>query len=104
MKIDGMDPRAAGTTAGAKSAPIDAKTLSVGQDTVAKGGESGLRPAAVDITADGQALNDAADRIRQTPEVNQARVDAVRAALERGEYTVDATRVADRILDLEESL
>ncbi|MFZ8914284.1 MAG: flagellar biosynthesis anti-sigma factor FlgM [Pseudomonadales bacterium] len=31
-------------------------------------------------------------------------MDAVRSALERGEYTVDATRVADRILDLEEAL
>jgi anti-sigma28 factor (negative regulator of flagellin synthesis) len=30
-------------------------------------------------------------------------VEAVRSALERGEYVVDATRVAERILELEES-
>lgn len=98
MKIDGMEPRPPGTTPGASSAPVDARQPTVGQDTVAS------RADAIAITADGQALNDAAERIEQTPEVNQARVDAVRAALERGEYTVDATRVAERILEIEDAL
>ena len=98
MKIDGMDPRLPGTTPGATNGPVDARPQTVGQDTVAQ------RADAVAITTEGQALNDAAERIEQTPEVNQARVDAVRAALERGEYTIDATRVAERILEIEDAL
>ena len=57
-------------------------------------------PKGFDIPSE---LNDAAERINQTPAVSQARVDAVRSALERGEYVVDATRVAERIVELEDA-
>ncbi|MGB0317209.1 MAG: flagellar biosynthesis anti-sigma factor FlgM [Pseudomonadales bacterium] len=103
MKIDGMDPRPAGTIPGASNAPVDARPQTVGADTVATGGEGTQRPNPVAITSDAQALNDAAERINQTPAVSQARVDAVRSALERGEYVVDATRVAERIVELEDA-
>ena len=103
MKIDGLDPRPASSISGSSSGPIDARPATVGRDTVATGGEAARRPNPVAITSDAQALNEAAERISQTPEVNQARVEAVRSALERGEYVVDATRVAERILELEES-
>ena len=98
MKIDGIDSRPPGTAAGAANAPVDARKATVGEDTVAPRGE------AIAITADGQALNDAAERIRATPEVDQNLINAVKQALEKGEYTVDATRVAEKILGFEETL
>ena len=84
MKIDGYGSCPAGTFPGASNAPVDARPQTVGADTVATGGEGTQRPNPVAITSDAQALNDAAERINQTPAISQARVDAVRSALERG--------------------
>jgi negative regulator of flagellin synthesis FlgM len=56
-------------------------------------------------------LTDAARRlaalervIAGVPEVDLARVEELRSAIESGRYTVDAERIASRLLDLEREL
>lgn len=51
-----------------------------------------------------QALQSADKRLADTPEVDEKRVEALRAAIENGSYQIDFQRVAERMLDLESSL
>lgn len=44
------------------------------------------------------------DRISQTPEVDQARVDALRQSIAEGNYPIDADRIAERMVELERLL
>lgn len=44
------------------------------------------------------------DGIRQTPDVDQARVDALRQQIADGDYPLDADKVASRMMDLERLL
>lgn len=41
------------------------------------------------------------EEVRQAPEVDAARVADIKARLERGEYTVDAARVARKMVEQE---
>ena len=42
--------------------------------------------------------------IHQLPDVDQARVEQLREKISNGEYQIDARRVADRIVDFEQTL
>jgi negative regulator of flagellin synthesis FlgM len=52
----------------------------------------------VKLSSSALQLQEAQRRLAQQPEVNQARVAAIRAALSEGTYKVNAERVADGIL------
>lgn len=56
---------------------------------------------AVFLTAGAQAILDAQATLHAVPEVDAARVTRVRAALDAGQYPVDARRVAAGFLRLE---
>jgi len=52
----------------------------------------------VKLSSNALQLQEAQRRLAQQPEVDQARVAAIRAALSEGTYQVNAERVADGIL------
>ncbi|WP_421621588.1 flagellar biosynthesis anti-sigma factor FlgM [Alkalilimnicola ehrlichii] len=64
---------------------------------------AGERPA-----ADQAAVSDRLQAVRQqidaTPEVNRERVDALKERIANGEYPVDAERIANRMVELENLL
>lgn len=58
----------------------------------------------VQLSESMQALQAADKRLAETPEVDTQRVEALRAAIENGSYRIDYQRVAERLLDFEQSL
>lgn len=98
MKIDHTDPsllRTAGKTrqdGPAESAPASRPTAEPGStDTV------NLTDAAHDAA-------EAARALAAEPAFDAERVESIRAAIARGDYPVDAARLADAIIDLENEL
>lgn len=43
-------------------------------------------------------------RIKDSPSTNQGKVEALKSAIERGTYTVDSQRVAQKMMDMESDL
>jgi negative regulator of flagellin synthesis FlgM len=69
------------------------------------------QPAAATPADSSVTLTDAARRlaaleraVANVPEVDTARVEELRSAIESGRYSVDAERIATRLLDLEREL
>lgn len=58
----------------------------------------------VSLTSTASKLKDIERSIGSDAPVNQDRVNQVKDALSRGEYRVDADRVADKMIDFETSL
>lgn len=81
----GSTPAPAGASGGKGSLPASAA------DSVQISGE------AVDIAALAKALGDA-------PSIDQAKVQAVRTALESGAYRIDAQEISRRLVQLERQL
>ena len=44
------------------------------------------------------------DKVKAVPEINQARVDAIKDALSRGEYKPDADQIAKKFIEIESLL
>lgn len=66
----------------------------------------GARSAGPDVRITGAARDLAAieQRLRDLPAIDEARVAAVRKRLDDGSYRIDAQRIADRLLNLEQDL
>ncbi len=58
----------------------------------------------VTLTDSARQLQRLAEAVAQSPVVDTAKVATLREAVDRGEYQVDARRVADRMIDLEREL
>ena len=56
------------------------------------------------LTSSAQLLKELGDLVAAAPEVDASRVEAIRQAIADGSYTVDAGRIADQLLKLEEQL
>jgi negative regulator of flagellin synthesis FlgM len=95
-KINGVDSRLG---------PVSAATP-VGRGRAPASGESGHDAAdtGVRITDGARQLAGLEKTIAALPVVDQARVDAVSRAVEEGRYVVDAQRVADRLLRMDQDL
>jgi negative regulator of flagellin synthesis FlgM len=59
---------------------------------------------AVELTGTVTHLKRIEARLASVPDVDQARVDAIRQRIELGEYAVDPARVARKLLRLEQDL
>lgn len=59
-------------------------------------------PSAVKLSEEGQVLSRIAGSLRDLPDVDSARVAALKDAIDKGEYKVDADRLAGRLLDADE--
>ena len=56
---------------------------------------------AVHLSQEAQQLQKIGEQLRDQPEVNSARVAQLKQAIADGSYTVDADRVASKLLDFE---
>ena len=97
-KISGVDTRTGPVGAGraverTRDAATDAK-----QDG------AGASSGGVHITGTARQLADLEQVVKDMPAVDEARVAAVRQALEQGTYKVQPERVADQLLHIEQVL
>jgi negative regulator of flagellin synthesis FlgM len=78
------------------------------QTDAAQSGRTGA-PAAqtgdqVSLTSSARLLQKVEAALRETPSVDAVRVEALKQAIESGEYQVDAETLADRLLKLDRDL
>src|SRR6478735_3166951 len=97
-KISGIDGRPVQVGGGAP--------VSRTRDTTAEGRKTETTSPAsnIDVSDTARTLAALEDKISSLPVVSEARVDAVRRALDEGRYHVDAQRVADKMLRFEGDL
>jgi len=97
-KISGIDGRPVQVGGGAP--------VSRTRDTTAEGrkAETTHPSSNIDVSDTARALAALEEKISSLPVVSEARVDAVRRALDEGRYHVDAQRVADKMLRFEGDL
>lgn len=64
------------------------------------------RPAAdqVTLTSDAQRLGRVIDAAQAEPEVDNAKVEALRESIQSGGYTVDSGRIADALLEVDNAM
>lgn len=85
-----------GTTANASSTAQTLESSTQGKVVV--------RQDAVVLTDQAQGLTKVQQRIKDSPSTNQGKVEALKSAIERGSYTVDSQRVAQKMMDMESDL
>ncbi|MFM8845656.1 MAG: flagellar biosynthesis anti-sigma factor FlgM [Gammaproteobacteria bacterium] len=93
MKINGVDVRP--TTGFTPVAPSRVKASDAG----VQGSGNGVREFEVSQTA--RQLADLEARVAQSSGINEAKVEAIRLALERGEYQIDTKKIADQLMKLD---
>ena len=96
------DSRTVRTSSGQTSATgsnAGAKASTAGQQSTSR-----ARADEVSISTQAGDLQALENSIRQMPEVDSARVSALREQIDAGQYTVDSSRVADKILAFETKL
>jgi negative regulator of flagellin synthesis FlgM len=96
-KISGIDGRPVQVGGGAPVSRM--RDTTDGRKTETTGTSSNI-----DVSDNARTLAALEDKISSTPVVSEARVDAVRRALDEGRYQVDAQRVADKMLRFEGDL
>lgn len=97
-KISGVDTRTG--PVGAGRAVERARDAATG----AKRDGSGASSGAVHITGTARQLADLEQVVKDMPAVDEARVAAVRQALESGTYQVHPEKIADQLLHIEQVL
>jgi negative regulator of flagellin synthesis FlgM len=81
-----------------------APSKSVGSAAGGSNGSPGAAPDSVSITPSGRALAAVSQAVQEAPEVDNARVSTLQQAIASGSYSVDADRIAGRMLQLEQDL
>ena len=74
------------------------------RNEAARSGDSGQATDQLSLTSSAQLLKELNDAVAAAPEVDQSRVDAIKQAIADGTYDVDAGRIADKLLNLEDQL
>lgn len=80
------------------------KRTDQGESARSAGGEESTRTDAVALTDTAVRLKRIEAGLAEQPEVDQARVDAVRERIESGDYKVDGNEIARRLLQMEQQL
>lgn len=96
-KIDGLQNRPVQVGTGRTVSSTSDATATPGKSQVAASSPVRITDQARQLAALEQALN-------EVPVVNEARVDAIRAALAEGRYEVNPERIADKLLRTEREL
>ncbi len=65
---------------------------------------SSARSDQVSLTSSAQLLKELDDAVAASPATDQQRIDAIRQALAEGRYDVNAARIAESLLSLDEQL
>lgn len=76
----------------------------VGNGNVGNQGAGSGQPDAVSISSRAADLQSLETSIKQLPDIDVSRVNALREQINAGEYSVDSQRVADKMLAFERSL
>lgn len=86
------------------NSPVSAKST-VKEATTVKS-DTGLSSTSdtIEFTNTSQDIKSAVTNNSKTPPVNMERVAAIKSAIESGSYTVNANRVADKILQFDKQL
>ena len=71
-----------------------------GEDRAAAGSSSDQ----LSLTSSAQLLKELGEAVSASPEVDRGRIEAIRQAIADGSYEVDARRVAEKLLKLEDQL
>merc|ERR1712054_113565 len=58
----------------------------------------------VSLTSTGTTMQALEDKVSDAPVVNQERIDAIRDALQKGEYPFNPERIAEKMIDMERLL
>lgn len=102
-EINGFRPRPLDTG--------DSKSAGRATGTAARSGGASAPAAGNPAATDTVSLTDTAARLREldallarTPDMDPARVEALRQQIAEGRYSVDAVHVADKLISLERSL
>lgn len=90
-KIDGLQSRPVQVGADRKLAAVTDAAAARAQPAAAASNAVHITDQARQLAALEQALN-------EVPVVNEARVAKIREAIEQGQYTVNAQRIADQLL------
>lgn len=77
---------------------------SVAASTADASGKSLPSQDAIVLTNQAQGLATLQQRIKDAPSSNQSRIDALKAAIEKGDYKVDSQRVAQKMVSMESEL
>ena len=96
-KINDLDNRS--RPVGAGRAVERVRDAATGGKSAASDDSSGVH-----ITGTAQQLAILEQQLKDLPAIDEARVSAVRVALEQGTYTVSAERIADQLLQLDQVL
>ena len=107
--LNNMLNNASGKVTGNKSAPAQtsgnvAANNSATQEAVNNASKGAVRQDAVLLTDQAQLLTKLQQKIGSSSTTNQTKVENLKAAIEKGDYTVDSQRVAKKMLDMEAEL
>ena len=100
-RIKGLDGGSIGT---GSSNPVEKVRLSTPVNADGADASSGASVDSVHITSSARSLAALSQTIRDIPDVNAERVATVQQAIASGQYSVDAGRIASRLLQLEQDL
>lgn len=64
-------------------------------------GNANYRSDSVSLSNAAKALTQIESELKSLPEVDQDRVDAIKAQIDQGTYSIDSNRMAQKMLDLE---
>jgi negative regulator of flagellin synthesis FlgM len=96
-KIDGFQNRPVQVGTDKKVSSTSDATATAAQASVAESNPVRITGQARQLASLEQAVND-------VPEINEARVAAIRLAIEQGQYEVNPERIADKLLRTEREL
>jgi flagellar biosynthesis anti-sigma factor FlgM len=99
-RIKGLDSSSLG--ASGRGSPIE----QIRASTAVSSATSAPQPSvdSVNITDSARRLFALAQAVNEAPEVDSQRVAALQQAIDGGQYTINPTRVADRLLQMEQDL
>lgn len=96
--INGIGPRTKGASTGVGLQPPERETAAAGRQVSAGDGDK------LSLTEAARQLNELAAEVQGASEVDAARVERLRAAVQNGTYTADPDRIAVRLLQQEAGL
>lgn len=102
INFTGVPPNSQAGGPRAEKTDSDRASRQQASDNAAKPDSGGA--AEVRLSDAAQALQAADKSLDATPDVDEARVNALRNAIANGSYSIDARRVAERMMDFESAL
>lgn len=99
-----INPIPQNTVNNANTQRVQQSTTQQGSSTATSATGNAGKTDSVELTEQARLLRTAQQALSQLPEVDSAKVDALRERIASGEYTVDADLLAERLLEFETAL